>query len=62
MEEISNNINFSNLNIDLQINLIENNYKIYLEPEIIKSFDTIINYSSDNKLLDKALHLGEIII
>jgi elongation factor 3 len=53
---------FSSLNIDEQINLLENNYESFMEPSILNSFDHILNYSTEYKLNEKSLKLGNLII
>lgn len=53
---------FSTLNIDEQINLLETQYETFMEPSIINSFDQILIYSTDFKLNEKSLKLGDLII
>ena len=53
---------FSSFDIDEQINLLENQYQTYMEPSILNSFEQILNYSTDFKLNEKSLKLGDLII
>jgi len=62
METIPENFVFSSFNIDEQINLLETQYQSYMEPSILNSFEQILNYSTDFKLNEKSLKLGDLII
>jgi len=53
---------FSTLSIDEQINLLETQYESFLEPSILSSFEQILNYSTDFKLNEKSLKLGDLVI
>jgi len=53
---------FSSLNIDEQIDLLETQYESFMEPSILNSFDHILNYSTDYKLNEKSLKLGDLVI
>jgi elongation factor 3 len=53
---------FSAFDIDEQINLLETQYQSYMEPSILNSFEQILNYSTDFKLNEKSLKLGDLII
>ena len=53
---------FSSFDIEQQINLLENQYQTYMEPSILNSFEQILNYSTDFKLNEKSLKLGDLII
>ena len=55
-------INFSSMNIDQQYDLVQNNFESCYEPEIIASFENIMNYATDNKNTEKAILLGDLIL
>ena len=53
---------FSSFDIDEQISLLENQYQTFMEPSILSSFEQILNYSTDFKLNEKSLKLGDLVI
>lgn len=62
MEYNADTFDFSSLDIEQQINLLENQYQTFMEPSILNSFDKILAYSTDFKLNEKTLKLGDLII
>jgi len=62
MEKTPELFTFSSFDIDEQISLLENQYQTFMEPSILSSFEQILNYSTDFKLNEKSLKLGDLII
>ena len=62
MEKTPELFTFSSFDIDEQINLLEKQYQTFMEPSILSSFEQILNYSTDFKLNEKSLKLGDLVI
>ena len=62
MDKIVNTNIFTKLSIDEQIEILNTKYETYMEPEMIESFDNVINSYIDAKKSENVLQLGKLII
>ena len=51
----NDNFSFYDLSIDEQTNLLQNKFQSYMESDILKNFDKLMNAYCDNKISNKVL-------